>query len=87
MTPPGGCLEDLKSDSGAVSLPIPPPPVCSALLAEAGVAMTPGTDFEQPGSGRGERKIRISYAGATEDMEEGMRLMGAWFEGNVGRFT
>ena len=35
--------------------------MCGALLEEAGVAMTPGVDFEDEGCGLGERRILHIY--------------------------
>ena len=48
---------------------------CRRLLAERGVALTPGTDFD---SGRGHRSLRISFAGSTEDMAEAARRLIGW---------
>ncbi|MBX6322294.1 MAG: aminotransferase class I/II-fold pyridoxal phosphate-dependent enzyme [Rhodospirillaceae bacterium] len=48
---------------------------CRRMLAEAGVAATPGTDFD---SVNGRRFVRFSFAGATEDMAEAMRRLAAW---------
>jgi aspartate/methionine/tyrosine aminotransferase len=45
------------------------------LLAETGVAVAPGVDFD-PVDGR--RSIRLSCAGATADVVEAMRRMQAW---------
>jgi aspartate/methionine/tyrosine aminotransferase len=45
------------------------------LLVEAGVAVTPGLDFD-PARGRG--TLRFSYAGTTADMAEGLRRLAAW---------
>ena len=45
------------------------------LLDEAGVAATPGLDFDP---GRGAGTLRFSYARATEDIEEGIARIGAW---------
>lgn len=39
------------------------------ILVEAGVAVTPGLDFDR---GRGHQTIRFSYAGTTEDIHEGL---------------
>ena len=39
------------------------------ILEEAGVAVTPGLDFDR---GRGHQTIRFSYAGTTEDIREGL---------------
>lgn len=47
---------------------------CRAILAETGVAMTPGTDFD-PERGRG--FVRLSYAGSRRDMEEAARRLRA----------
>lgn len=48
---------------------------CSRMLAETGVAATPGADFDTE---RGHRFIRFSFAGATADMEEAVRRLKAW---------
>ncbi len=45
------------------------------MLAEAGVAATPGTDFDQ---GRGSGFLRFSFAGSTPDMREAMKRLSAW---------
>jgi aspartate/methionine/tyrosine aminotransferase len=45
------------------------------MLAEAGVAATPGLDFDEA---RGARFVRFSYAGATADMAEAARRLQAW---------
>ena len=47
---------------------------CRQLLAETGIAMTPGTDFDPE---RGHRYLRISFAGATDVMAEAARRLGA----------
>jgi len=49
--------------------------LCRRLLAETGVALTPGTDFDPQ---RGRRFVRISFAGATADMAEAARRLAAW---------
>uniref|UniRef100_A0A7S0LG36 Aminotransferase class I/classII large domain-containing protein n=1 Tax=Coccolithus braarudii TaxID=221442 RepID=A0A7S0LG36_9EUKA len=54
------------------------------LLDEIGVALTPGIDFEYPGSGRGERRIRLSFCGATADIEAGMQKLAGWWEQYLG---
>lgn len=47
---------------------------CAEILEQAGVAVTPGLDFDPV---RGERTVRFSYARATADIEEGLaRLKG-----------
>jgi aspartate/methionine/tyrosine aminotransferase len=48
---------------------------CRRLLAETGVAVTPGLDFD-PVSGGG--WIRFSFAGSTEDVAEAGRRLGEW---------
>lgn len=45
------------------------------LLREAGVAVTPGVDFD---AGRGRGFWRLSYAGSTEAMGEAVRRVRAW---------
>jgi aspartate/methionine/tyrosine aminotransferase len=46
-----------------------------AMLEKAGVALTPGLDFDEA---RGSRFIRFSCAGTTADMAEAVRRLGAW---------
>jgi aspartate/methionine/tyrosine aminotransferase len=48
---------------------------CRRMLAETGVAATPGLDFDPA---RGNRFVRFSIAGATEDMAEAARRLMAW---------
>jgi len=48
---------------------------CRRLLADTGVACTPGIDFDP---GRGHATVRFSFAGATEDMEEACRRLSDW---------
>ena len=48
---------------------------CQRMLAETGVATTPGIDFDPQ---RGSRYVRFSIAGATEEMIEAARLLRAW---------
>jgi aspartate/methionine/tyrosine aminotransferase len=45
---------------------------CKRILAETGVAITPGVDFDP---GRGHRYVRFSFAGATADMAEAVRRL------------
>jgi aspartate/methionine/tyrosine aminotransferase len=49
--------------------------LAKTLLDEAGVAVTPGTDFD---SERGNRYLRFSYAGTTADMAEAARRLQSW---------
>ena len=44
-------------------------------LREAGVAVTPGLDFD---TGRGHGTLRFSYAAATAEIAEGLRRLRAW---------
>ncbi|MDQ3886033.1 MAG: pyridoxal phosphate-dependent aminotransferase [Actinomycetota bacterium] len=48
---------------------------CRQLLAQTGVAITPGIDFDPV---RGSRFVRLSFAGATVQVEEAVRRIGAW---------
>lgn len=48
---------------------------CRRMLAEIGVAATPGTDFDPA---RGHHFVRFSFAGRTEDMAEAARRLIAW---------
>lgn len=50
---------------------------CARMLNEAGVATTPGIDFDQ---GRGRAYLRISYAGATEDMARAIERLARWIK-------
>jgi len=46
---------------------------------QAGVAMTPGVDFEEPTSGLGETRVRFGFPGATEDVREAMAVLAGWW--------
>ena len=48
---------------------------CKAMLNEAGVAATPGIDFDPD---RGHRFVRFSFAGSTADIEEACVRLKAW---------
>ena len=69
IAPPDGAfyiyadVSDLTQDSRAFA---------AEILAEAGVAVTPGLDFDP---GRGGRTLRFSYARATADIAEGLRRL------------
>lgn len=69
IAPPDGAfyiyadVSDLTQDSRAF---------CAEVLAEAGVAVTPGLDFDPV---RGGRTVRFSYARATPDIVEGLRRL------------
>jgi aspartate/methionine/tyrosine aminotransferase len=51
------------------------PDFCRRMLAEIGVATTPGLDFDP---GRGHRFIRFSFAGETADMIEAAARLKTW---------
>ncbi len=71
IAPPDGAfyiyadVSDLTDDSRALS---------ARILTEAGVAVTPGLDFDPA---RGARTLRFSYAGSTPDIAEGLRRLDA----------
>jgi aspartate/methionine/tyrosine aminotransferase len=48
---------------------------CARLLADTGVAIAPGIDFDTVHGGG---YVRLSFAGATSDIAEALRRMGAW---------
>jgi aspartate/methionine/tyrosine aminotransferase len=48
---------------------------CRRLLAETGVAVTPGRDFDPI---HGDNWARLSFAGSTEDIGEAARRLAAW---------
>jgi len=48
---------------------------CGRLLADTGVAIAPGVDFDTVD---GPRHVRMSFAGATEDIDEALRRLGGW---------
>lgn len=50
---------------------------CERLLREAGVATTPGVDFDPE---RGHAFVRLSYAGAFDDIVEGVERLGRWLQ-------
>jgi len=59
-------LSDITDDSEAF---------CRAMLDQAGVAATPGTDFDLT---RGHQTMRISFAGSTEDIQEACKRITRW---------
>lgn len=72
FAPPDGAfylycdVSHLSDDAGALA---------SRILAEAGVAVTPGIDFDEE---RGNKFLRFSYAGTTADIAEAARRLRAW---------
>ncbi len=53
---------------------------CRRILAETGVAMAPGTDFDRD---RGRSTVRISFAGDTPTMADAARRLQAWLPGSI----
>jgi aspartate/methionine/tyrosine aminotransferase len=53
---------------------------CSKLLADTGVAIAPGIDFDREHGGS---FVRLSFAGPTSDIEEALRRMGSWLPGQT----
>jgi aspartate/methionine/tyrosine aminotransferase len=51
---------------------------CSKLLADTGVAIAPGIDFDTV---HGSSFVRLSFAGPARDIEEALRRLGAWVRG------
>ena len=74
FAPPDGAfyiyadVSDLTTDSQALS---------AEILRDAGVATTPGLDFDPV---RGHQTLRFSYAGKTEDMVEGIARLQTWYQ-------
>jgi len=72
IAPPDGAfyiyadVSELTEDSRAF---------CARILDEAGVAVTPGLDFDPK---RGHQTMRFSYARSTEDIREGLRRLSAF---------
>ncbi len=70
IAPPDGAfyiyadVSDITDDSMALA---------AEILDEAGVAVTPGVDFDPV---RGRHTLRFSYARSTEDIREGLRRLG-----------
>lgn len=50
---------------------------CRSVLEEAGVAITPGLDFDEA---RGARTIRLSFAGSLGECEEAVTRIGGWMK-------
>jgi aspartate/methionine/tyrosine aminotransferase len=47
------------------------------LLAETGLAIVPGVDFDPV---HGDRFVRLSFAGATLDMQRALERLGDWLQ-------
>ena len=54
---------------------------CSQLLAEAGVAATPGLDFDPT---RGHTTVRFSFAQSSDKITEGIRRIARFIEARSG---
>jgi aspartate/methionine/tyrosine aminotransferase len=50
---------------------------CAAMLAETGIAATPGVDFDEA---RGERFVRFCFAGSDAEMHDASRRLKAWLK-------
>jgi aspartate/methionine/tyrosine aminotransferase len=48
---------------------------CQRLLADTGLAIVPGIDFDPV---NGNRFVRFSFAGTTDSVDEGLRRLGEW---------
>jgi aspartate/methionine/tyrosine aminotransferase len=55
---------------------------CRRMLAQTGVAATPGTDFDP---GRGRAYVRFSFAGSAADMDEAIARLTSWRAGQAAR--
>lgn len=55
---------------------------CESLLAETGIAATPGTDFDPL---RGDRYVRFSFAGSEETIAEACRRLVPWLHRRAAR--
>ena len=53
------------------------PEFCRRMLAECGIAATPGVDFDQT---NGNSYIRLSFAGAVDDIRQVARRLGDWLK-------
>ena len=62
-------VSDFTSDSLAF---------CEKLLAETGLAIAPGIDFDTVGGGS---FVRLSFAGPAADIEKALRRLGPWLAG------
>ncbi len=50
---------------------------CKRAIREAGVAITPGLDFDPA---EGHRFVRLSFAGTEQDMHDAVRKLGVWLD-------
>ncbi|MBX6747627.1 MAG: pyridoxal phosphate-dependent aminotransferase, partial [Acetobacteraceae bacterium] len=54
------------------------PEFCARMLAEAGIAATPGVDFDRD---RGSRFLRLSYCAPEADVAEAAARLKLWLKG------
>jgi aspartate/methionine/tyrosine aminotransferase len=64
------CLSEPLKQMGSSSF-------CHRLLEEIGVAITPGKDFDPY---QGESFVRLSYAGHTQDVQDGLERLRIWLK-------
>jgi aspartate/methionine/tyrosine aminotransferase len=50
---------------------------CARLLADTSVAITPGNDFDEA---RGDRFVRLSFAGAAATIDQAIERLGPWLD-------
>ncbi|MBL8630661.1 MAG: aminotransferase class I/II-fold pyridoxal phosphate-dependent enzyme [Rhodospirillaceae bacterium] len=74
FTPPDGAFYFYVNVS---HLAMESPDICKRILHEAGVAVTPGLDFD-PFDGK--HWMRISYAVSEAEIAEGLKRIGAWLK-------
>ena len=72
IAPPDGAFYVYADVSGMAGDSVA---LAADILARAGVAVTPGVDFDPV---RGARTLRFSYARATADVEEGLERLHGW---------
>ena len=53
---------------------------CRRALDEAGVALTPGVDFDRT---RGARHVRLSFAGSPDSVREGVERLATWLKRGI----
>lgn len=75
MAPADGAFYIYADISQLTNKPLDSLKFANDLLREAHVACTAGVDFDQE---QGDRHLRMSYAGSTEDMKEASRRINSW---------
>ena len=70
---------DLGEENTCPSAQLGSVKMCEMLLEEQYVALTPGTDFEDPATDLGDRRFRISYAGGIDTVRQAMERFRAFF--------